>query len=738
MHIKSYPSKFFPIFISIIIVSSLLLVQVTNFVNSYGQVSNKFYSFSGTNYKDIKNSESIHLKTFSISLLVKTSNDFTGTAFLINKGGFGSETAGQNLNYGVWFTSNERIQAGFETKSGSSKYVTSPKSYNDGKWHYITVTNDGSKLKLFIDGQEVSSLTTSSSPDNTGNQPLRLGANSLHFDRFFTGSLDEIRIWDRGLSNEEISNMYSNDEYNTDGQVLLLTGSDTDIPSPPSPPNDPSCTPLSLSAVTASGSQSTLPPKNVNDGDLNTRWSNLGLGSWIQLDLGSKKEICSIDISWYRGHERQMNFIVSTSNDGTQFTNIYTGKSNGNTSSFENYNFENIQAKYVKVTVTGNTMNSWVSISEIKINGKNLTPSPPDSTAKLNVIKQLINDDGGTKKHSDFVITVNGINANPNSFPGSSLPSGTLVNLNPGSYSVSEQNTNGYTSSFSSGCSGIINSGETKTCIITNNDNKPDSPPNQNNSGTDVFGIKKIYQTKQNGEEWFMNMNNPNSDIRSDPKMTLTKNSDGSWKSTNSKVRYNVFTSTGYHPDDVVKNHNIVSQRGYMQSSNDWKNVEITGYIKVNDGLGDENFAWYARGGKHTSSGSPDGCEGSSYKVDLFYNGQIRFAKEQWHVSYVFSPTKSGIGSIFDKWVGFKGIMYNLEQNGKTVVKLETWIDKNANGNWVKVDERIDSGGWGTEGEECNGKPDQIITWGGPITTFRWDGADDVDIKYFSVREIQP
>jgi hypothetical protein len=36
----------------------------------------------------------------------------------------------------------------------------------------------------------------------------------------------------------------------------------------------------------------------------------------------------------------------------------------------------------------------------------------------------------------------------------------------------------------------------------------------------------------------------------------------------------------------------------------------------------------------------------------------------------------------------------------------------------------------------CGGRADQIITWGGPIVTFRWDGADDVDIKNFSVREI--
>jgi hypothetical protein len=56
----------------------------------------------------------------------------------------------------------------------------------------------------------------------------------------------------------------------------------------------------------------------------------------------------------------------------------------------------------------------------------------------------------------------------------------------------------------------------------------------------------------------------------------------------------------------------------------------------------------------------------------------------------------------------------------------------------IDVDENIDNGGWGSEGSECGGKPDQILTWGGPVATFRWDGATDVDIRNFSVREIRP
>ena len=120
----------------------------------------------------------------------------------------------------------------------------------------------------------------------------------------------------------------------------------------------------------------------------------------------------------------------------------------------------------------------------------------------------------------------------------------------------------------------------------------------------------------------------------------LTKNSDGSFKVTSDQVRYGVFTTSGYNPNDVELDHGVLAERGYMQSENDWKDVEITGYVKINSGHSGENFAWYARGGRHTGSGYPEGCEGSSIKADLDYDGRTRFAKEQWHVSYVFTDHK--------------------------------------------------------------------------------------------------
>ena len=273
----------------------------------------------------------------------------------------------------------------------------------------------------------------------------------------------------------------------------------------------------------------------------------------------------------------------------------------------------------------------------------------------------------------------------------------------------------------------------------TSKESDNNHPPAMPQKDPDKSGIREIYPTKPNGEEWFIRPSHPEKDPRFSPQTGLIPNSDGSFKIKSTKVRMGVFTSSGYKPNLIqTLDHSKIASKGYMQSPNDWRDVEITGYIKLNSGSGD-NFAWYARGGRHTGFGSPEGCEGVAYKGDLYFDGQTRWTKEQWHTGgYVFSDYLKGMGSIKGKWVGFKSIMYNIDHSGKAGVKLEIWLDKENTNQWIKVNERVDTGGWGNNGRECGGTPDQIITWGGPIASFRWDSASDVDIRDFSVREIAP
>ena len=255
--------------------------------------------------------------------------------------------------------------------------------------------------------------------------------------------------------------------------------------------------------------------------------------------------------------------------------------------------------------------------------------------------------------------------------------------------------------------------------------------------GVDRFGVEMLYPTKAAGQEWHLDMVNPTSDGRFNPQDQITSNPDGSWKMRSDQVRMSVYTSNGYKPHEVTSDsgHSVVAARGFMGSPNDWRDVEITGFVKLNQFTENDNFVWYARGGKHTDS---DHCQGSAYKGNLFYHGETQFSKEQWHVSYAKSPTIKATNPLSGKWIGFKFVVYNfVTDTGKPAVKLENWIDVNADGkNWVKVYEGGDAGKWGRSGEECQVKADQILTWGGPIATFRWDFAQDVDFRDLSVREI--
>jgi hypothetical protein len=92
------------------------------------------------------------------------------------------------------------------------------------------------------------------------------------------------------------------------------------------------------------------------------------------------------------------------------------------------------------------------------------TVTNDDMPPRLIVIKNVVN---GRNNASDFTMNVSGNSPSPASFPGADGP-GTLVTLNPGSYSVTETGPAGYTAISSSDCNGTMTIGETKTCIFTN------------------------------------------------------------------------------------------------------------------------------------------------------------------------------------------------------------------------------------------------------------------------------
>ena len=166
------------------------------------------FAATGSNFNDTPDAASLRLNQFTVATWFKTSSDFASDAFIVNKGGAGSDSSGQNLNYGIWMTSTEKVKVGFETSSGADQYVTSVNSFDDGQWHYAVVTNDGTNVILYVDGVQAGSKSTAgASPESIGTKPVRVGANSrvTPATNFFTGEVDEVRIWNTALSASQVT-----------------------------------------------------------------------------------------------------------------------------------------------------------------------------------------------------------------------------------------------------------------------------------------------------------------------------------------------------------------------------------------------------------------------------------------------------------------------------------------------------------------------------------------------------
>lgn len=101
--------------------------------------------------------------------------------------------------------------------------------------------------------------------------------------------------------------------------------------------------------------------------------------------------------------------------------------------------------------------------------------APACTPAALHIVKQVVNNNGGTAVAASFNVHVKfaGVDVSGSPAAGTGSP-GTAYSLAAGTYSVSEDTNTQYSASFSGDCDASGNVtlalGEDKTCIITNDD----------------------------------------------------------------------------------------------------------------------------------------------------------------------------------------------------------------------------------------------------------------------------
>jgi len=105
------------------------------------------------------------------------------------------------------------------TATGTTTVLTSSDDLFDNVWHNVVISREGTganQFKMYVDGYFDVYGTDAGSTTNAGE--LRIGDFVGISGRAFNGSIDEVRIWNRSLSADEVKqNYYSNlNKYDTD------------------------------------------------------------------------------------------------------------------------------------------------------------------------------------------------------------------------------------------------------------------------------------------------------------------------------------------------------------------------------------------------------------------------------------------------------------------------------------------------------------------------------------------
>ena len=109
-----------------------------------------------------------------------------------------------NLTYALYSSTDTNKPDTEAMIGGSAKVVSGPSALPTGSWSYLTATYDGSLLRVYVNGTQVSSVAASGSI-STSTGALRIGGNNV-WGEWFNGWIDEVRIYNRALSAAEIQN----------------------------------------------------------------------------------------------------------------------------------------------------------------------------------------------------------------------------------------------------------------------------------------------------------------------------------------------------------------------------------------------------------------------------------------------------------------------------------------------------------------------------------------------------
>ncbi|MGB0590517.1 MAG: fibrinogen-like YCDxxxxGGGW domain-containing protein [Myxococcota bacterium] len=160
----------------------------------------------------------ISAERFSLALWVRPdalpsgNGNFGEQATLVTIGDAGRLTASHRVGEGWAFSILDPVTG----LDGDETYVATPAdhpSYVVGRWTHLVGTFDGALMRLFVDGQEVTSAEVEGFqhvyPEGLGPSNTHF-ASSIQLNRVLVGGLDEVSLWDVALGAQDVAALYNN------------------------------------------------------------------------------------------------------------------------------------------------------------------------------------------------------------------------------------------------------------------------------------------------------------------------------------------------------------------------------------------------------------------------------------------------------------------------------------------------------------------------------------------------
>jgi hypothetical protein len=129
-----------------------------------------------------------------------------------NANGYQVSFEGSGAGVKVWF--------GIKWPNDRDWSMRSSSGVPSGQWTHVACVYDGQRQAIYIDGELDDTRTDwDGQTVNANDAPLRFGAHQSEDKRFFSGQLDEVRIWNTAQNKEKIQEHYQTE----------LFGNDTDL-----------------------------------------------------------------------------------------------------------------------------------------------------------------------------------------------------------------------------------------------------------------------------------------------------------------------------------------------------------------------------------------------------------------------------------------------------------------------------------------------------------------------------